>query len=330
MIFRPKHRLLSEDGGDGGYGASIAASGTYGGDGGYLAGSGLQSTYGGANSNPANVSVSSADQTTPASPSSGAPVAAPTDLNGMFNPASPAEKQIQGSLNTLFAGAPTPGQSDPSQDKYNNLMGNLTATSLPGLDPTLAKNMDFTRPGGPSLAENLGASYGPYQSMVSSPLHGDASFNAETPAMRDARMGAFQTVAGNTVGGLASMALNPIERLGMAGYNAYQGYQSNPSEGLGTAAAQVGAGVGGLAGALSNGFLGNYGGALTGAMRLTGSTPTDAMMGGVGLNAAMGKDVGANLGTLSGYYAGQQSGGPVGGVVGSNVGRTLGGLFGGK
>ena len=129
---------------------------------------------------------------------------------------------------------------------------------------------------------------------------------------------------GEGIGNVGSALLHTMMPAPMAmGLNAYGAYKnwdsSKPMESAGRALQ----GLPGYFGAAGNALQGNYGSALTGGLMKAGSTPMNAAGAGIGLDAALGKDVTRPATGLAGYYAGSQAGGPVGGVLGQNLARMF-------
>ncbi len=129
-------------------------------------------------------------------------------------------------------------------------------------------------------------------------------FGTETPQERDIRMGKLN----NVVRGIgAAMTPAPMS-LAMAGYRGYKAYDegASPSKALGIALG----GAPGPLGAIGQVAQGNYGQALGKAVPGMGG-----QLAGLGVDAALGKDVTNPLATSLASYAGNQMGGPLGGML---------------
>jgi len=206
--------------------------------------------------------------------------------------------QWAGGLGSMYGNSPSDNSDQQNEDAGHALnMANIYGVS------------------DPSLAHRLGI----YQGF---------SFDKETPAMRDDRMG----LVNNVIGGIGQASLNAAMpgalRVGLAGLSAYNGYQKDHN--LQAAAGNVLGAMPGYFGAAGQALQGNYGQAFTGAAMRNGLNGMEASLGGLGIDAAMGKNVATPGYGLAGMYVGNQLGGPVGGVFGSQLGRTISHLRGNK
>ncbi len=129
-------------------------------------------------------------------------------------------------------------------------------------------------------------------------------FGTETSGERDTRMGKV----GNAIGSIGRALLPAPLSLGLAGYKGYQAYNqgASPSQALGMALG----GAPGPLGAIGQVAQGNYGQALGKAVPGMGG-----QLAGLGVDAALGKDVTNPLSTTLAGYAGNQIGGPLGGML---------------
>jgi hypothetical protein len=154
------------------------------------------------------------------------------------------------------------------------------------------------------------------------------SFDKETAAQRDDRMGMIGNAVG-VVGNAFVGAMMPAPmRMGLGLYGAYRGYQADPNKDVGKAIAKGATGLGGYFGAAGNAYLGNYGSAVTGGLVKSGVDTNLANIAGLGTDYGMGKDVNKPLASMAGQYVGNQMGGPVGGVFGQNIGKSLASIYG--
>jgi len=145
-------------------------------------------------------------------------------------------------------------------------------------------------------------------------------FAQESPSQNTERMGMINEGAGNFGAALMRTMMPAPIAMGLNAYGAYKNWDSSkPLQSAGRALQ----GLPGYFGAAGNVALGNYGSALTGGLMKAGNTPMNAAGAGIGLDAALGKDVTRPAAGLAGYYAGSQAGGPVGGVLGQNLARMF-------
>lgn len=136
-------------------------------------------------------------------------------------------------------------------------------------------------------------------------------FANESAGDRDVRM---QNV-GEAIPRLAGMFMSPLQSLAMTGGKAYANYQKT-GDGWGSIATALGGAPGAL-GALGQVAKGEYGNAVGKMVPGIGG-----QFAGMGVDAALGKDVTQPMTTLAARYAGNELGGPIGGMLAGSMAKA--------
>jgi hypothetical protein len=251
------------------------------------------------------------------------------ELSDMFNAKNPEFAQAQAQL---------PGVTDSLSQLTNSSPDVMGVTDLSPTDRASLAKLGVTsysqlgqyaKDSGQNLSGILG------HEVDNSGLHslataGYGSLYGANPNNLTGQSVDHMIAAGNVSDGigmlgkaLVSAAMPPIARLGLAGYNAYKGYQADPNRDIGKAIATGASALPGYAGALANMYNGNYGAAVTGGLAKNGITGPTASLAGIGADFASGKNVAPSLGGLAGQFAGQSIGGPLGGMFGRSLGQQM-------